>query len=133
MTYRLAPQHPYPAARDDVLSAIGYLRDRAPELGIDPRQIVLLGRSAGPQPALLVAYTAGDAEIRGVVGFYGPADLVYGYEHPARKAVIDSVGVIERYLGGSPAAAPEIYRAAAPISHAGPNCPPTLLIHGGRD
>ncbi|HJZ47700.1 MAG TPA: prolyl oligopeptidase family serine peptidase, partial [Roseiflexaceae bacterium] len=52
---------------------------------------------------------------------------------PARKSVIDSVSVLERYLGGSPDAAPAIYQAAAPISHASPSCPPTLLIHGGRD
>jgi acetyl esterase/lipase len=133
INYRLAPRHPFPAARDDLLAAIAYLRAHAPELGIDGRRLVLLGRSAGAQLALLVAYTAGDAAIRGVVGLYGPADMVYGYEHPARKSVIDSVGVIERYLGGSPATAPEVYRAAAPISHAGPSCPPTLLIHGGRD
>jgi len=133
ISYRLAPEHRFPAARDDVLAAIAYLQDRAPELGIDRRSMVLLGRSAGAQLALLVAYTAGDPAIRGVVGFYGPADLVYGYTHPARKSVIDSVGVIGRYLGGGPSAAPDIYQAAAPISHIGAGCPPTLLIHGGRD
>jgi acetyl esterase/lipase len=132
ISYRLAPEHPFPAARDDVLAAIGYLQDRAPELGIDPRRFVLLGRSAGAQLALLVAYTANPA-ICGAIGFYGPADLVYGHAHPARKSVIDSVGVIERYLGGSPAAAPETYQAAAPITHVRADSPPTLLIHGARD
>jgi acetyl esterase/lipase len=133
INYRLSPAHRFPSACDDVLAAIGFLRDRAPELGIDPRRFVLLGRSAGAQLALLAGYTAGDPAIRGVVGFYGPADLVYGYQHPARKSVIDSVGVIEGYLGGSPTSAPEIYRAAGPIGHVGPTSPPTLLIHGGRD
>lgn len=132
ITYRLAPEHPFPAARDDVLAAIAYLQDRAPELGIDSRRLVLLGRSAGAQLALLVAYTSTSA-IRGAIGFYGPADLAYGHAHPARKSVIDSVGVIERYLGGGPATVPEIYQAAAPIAHARPGCPPTLLIHGRRD
>jgi acetyl esterase/lipase len=133
INYRLAPDHRFPAARDDLLAAIDYLKRYALELGIDPRRFVLLGRSAGAQLALLVAYTADDAAIRGVVGFYGPADLVYGYQHPARKSVIDSVGVIGRYLGGSPADVPQVYAAASPISHAGADCPPTLLIHGGRD
>ncbi len=133
LNYRLAPDHRFPAARDDILAAIAYLKGHAPELGIDPRRFVLLGRSAGAQLALLVAFTADDPAIRGVVDFYGPADLVYGYEHPARKSVIDSIGVIGRYLGGSPAAVPEVYAAAAPIRHTSPNCPPTLLIHGGRD
>ncbi|MEO7913223.1 MAG: alpha/beta hydrolase [Roseiflexaceae bacterium] len=133
INYRLAPTHRFPAARDDVLTAIEYLKNHAQELGIDPRRFVLLGRSAGAQLALLVAYTANDPAIRGVVDFYGPADLVYGYEHPARKRVLDSVGVIERFLGGSPTSAPETYAAASPIDQIGPDCPPTLLIHGGRD
>jgi acetyl esterase/lipase len=133
INYRLAPKHRFPAARDDVLEAIAYLKANAAELGIDARQFVLLGRSAGAQLALLVAYTANDPSIRGAVSFYGPADLVYGHEHPARKRIIDSVGVIERYLGDSPARAPETYAAASPIAHAGPASPPTLLIHGRRD
>jgi acetyl esterase/lipase len=133
INYRLAPDHRFPAARDDLLAAIEYLKIHALELGIDPRRFVLLGRSAGAQLALLVAYTADDTAIRGVVDFYGPADLVYGYEHPARKTVIDSVGVIGRFLGGSPASMPDAYATASPINHAGPHSPPTLLIHGGRD
>jgi acetyl esterase/lipase len=133
INYRLAPMHRFPAARNDLLAAIDYLKRHAQELDIDPRQFVLLGRSAGAQLALLVAYTAGDPAIRGAAGFYGPADLVYGYQHPARKAVIDSVGVIERFLGGGPAGVPEAYASASPIGHAGRNSPPTLLIHGQRD
>ena len=86
INYRLAPDHRFPAARDDLLAAIEYLKGHAQELGIDPRRFVLLGRSAGAQLALLVAYTAGDAAIRGVVGFYGPADLVYGYRTPGAQS-----------------------------------------------
>jgi acetyl esterase/lipase len=133
LNYRLLPEHPFPAARDDVLAAIDFLKTNAADLGIDPRQFVLLGRSAGGQLALLVAYTASDPAIRGAIAFYPPTDLVYGYEHPARKAVHDGIPVIERYLGGSPTSVPEVYAAAAPITHTGPSCPPTLLIHGGRD
>jgi acetyl esterase/lipase len=133
LNYRLLPQHPFPAARDDVLVAIDYLKTSAADLGIDPQRFVLLGRSAGGQLALLVAYTASDPAIRGVIAFYAPADLVYGYAHPSRKAVLDGIPILERYLGGSPTGVPEIYAAAAPITHAGPDCPPTLLIHGGRD
>jgi acetyl esterase/lipase len=133
LNYRLLPEYPFPAARDDLLAAIDYLKANAAELGIDPRQFVLLGRSAGGQLALLVAYTANDPAIRGVIAFYPPTDLVYGYEHPARKAVLDGIPVIERYLGGNPTNVPHVYAMASPISHAGPSCPPTLLIHGGRD
>jgi acetyl esterase/lipase len=133
ISYRLAPEHRYPAARDDVLAALTYLKVNAASLGLDPRQFALLGRSAGAQLALLVAYTAKDPAIRGVISFYGPVDLVYGHQHPAKKSILDSVAVIESYLGGSPATMPEVYAAASPITFAGPASPPTLLIHGDRD
>src|SRR5262249_7572967 len=54
INYRLSPAHPFPAARDDVLAALSYLKANAAAIGLDPARIVLLGRSAGGQLALLV-------------------------------------------------------------------------------
>lgn len=133
VNYRLLPDHPFPAAYDDVLAAVAYLKQHAADLGIDPGRLALLGRSAGGQLALLAAYAGGDPAIRGVVAFYAPTDMVAGHNNPAPKRVIDTVGVIERYLGGSPSSAREAYLAAAPVCQAGPASPPTLLIHGERD
>jgi len=133
INYRLSPQHRFPAQRDDVLAAIGFLKANAAELGIDPTRFVLLGRSAGGHLALLAAYTARDPAIRGVISFYAPTDLLWGYEHPARKRVIDGCAVIEAFLGGGPTAIPDTYTIASPLSFAGAACPPTLLIHGARD
>ena len=45
--YRLAPEHPYPAAVDDCLETVKYVFDNAEELGIDQTKIVLTGDSAG--------------------------------------------------------------------------------------
>ncbi|HMQ34275.1 MAG TPA: alpha/beta hydrolase [Chloroflexaceae bacterium] len=133
ISYRLAPAWPFPAARDDVLAAVAFLKGRAAALGLDPARIVLLGRSAGGQLALLAAYSAGDPAILGAVSFYGPTDMVYGYENPSNPLVIDSRGVLEAYLDGTPATAPAAYAAASPIAFVGPAAPPTLLVHGGRD
>ncbi len=133
VTYRLAPQSRYPAPISDIQSAISYLRDHASEFGLDPTRLVLLGRSAGAHLALQTAYTSNELAIRGVVSLYGPADLYYGYTHPARPLVIDTKKVIRDFLGGNPTERPEIYRAASPIHYVGVNTPPTLLIHGGRD
>lgn len=41
--YRLAPEHPYPAALEDALTAYRYLLEK----GYAPRQIILCGESAG--------------------------------------------------------------------------------------
>ena len=133
INYRLAPKWKFPAGRDDVLSAIAYIKVYAKELGLDATRLVLLGRSGGAQLALLAAYTANEPSIRGVVSVYGPTDLKYGYEHPASRQLIDTRGLLEAYLGGSPSKADEAYFAASPINFVNPSSPPTLLIHGLHD
>lgn len=45
--YRLAPEFPYPAGRDDVLTVIEWLHAHAVTFGGDPNNIWLLGQSAG--------------------------------------------------------------------------------------
>ena len=103
------------------------------EFGVDPTRLALLGRSAGGQLALLAAYTADEPAIRGVVSVYGPTDLKFGYDRPAPKSLLDTRGVLESYLGGSPAKADDAYFAASPINFVTAASPPTLLIHGLHD
>ena len=50
--YRLVPEHPYPAAPDDCQAAWRWLLAS----GCDPRQVVLLGDSAGGSLALVTLY-----------------------------------------------------------------------------
>jgi acetyl esterase/lipase len=133
VSYRFAPRWPFPAARDDVRDAVVFLKSHADEYGLDAQRLVLAGRSAGGQLALLVAYTTPDPAIRGAVSFYAPADMRYGYEHPSNPWVLDSTGVLEAYLGGNPSQVPAVYDAASPIGFVSADTVPTLLVHGGRD
>lgn len=143
--YRLADaNHRFPSQIADVKCAIGWVKQHAAEYRVDPNRIALMGRSAGGQLALLAAYTPNDprlpptcpttdTSVQAVVSLYGPIDLVWGYNNPARPDVIDGPAVLRNYLGGPPDAVPEAYALAAPIEHVTPQSPPTLFLHGGHD
>jgi len=132
INYRLAPQYRFPAALEDARQAIAYLKTHAADLGLDGNRLVLLGRSAGGQLAMLAAY-AGDPAVRGVITLYAPPDLRFSYAFPANPAVLDSRGLLRAYLGADPDHLPNTYLAASPFYFVSSTTPPTLLIHGGRD
>jgi acetyl esterase/lipase len=133
INYRMAPKWQNPAPVADVQAALKYLRAHADELQIDTNNFVLLGRSAGAQIALLAAYTLHDQAIKGVVDFYGPADMVWGYSIPGNPLIMDSRGVMDKYLGGSYYKVPQNYVASSPLEFVGKHSIPTLIIHGHND
>ncbi|KAI1333248.1 Alpha/Beta hydrolase protein [Xylariaceae sp. FL0255] len=45
--YRLAPEHPGPAAVEDCYSSVAWLQSKAADFNVDPKRIVLFGKSAG--------------------------------------------------------------------------------------
>ena len=78
LDYRLAPEHPFPAALEDTVFAIGWAADNARRWNGDGRRIAIGGDSAGANLAAS-AITSSASELRALVRaallFYGVYDL----------------------------------------------------------
>lgn len=61
--YRLAPEHPFPAAPDDAFAAVQWAYEHIHDYGGDPERLVVIGESAGANLAAVTALRARDAGI----------------------------------------------------------------------
>jgi acetyl esterase/lipase len=131
--YRHAPEWRWPEQIVDMRTALYWISENASSFDGDPGRIVVVGRSAGAQLAMRLAYQEGPSSIRGVVNFYGPVDLAEGWRHPPQPDPADVRSIVEAFIGGTPSQKPEHYRHASPISYAAPTVAPTLSFYGARD
>ena len=74
--YRLSGEARFPAQLEDVSAAVDWLTGQAAEYGFDASRIVLWGESAGAHLAALLGLQSTGSRVRGVVDWYGPADLL---------------------------------------------------------
>jgi acetyl esterase/lipase len=131
--YRHAPEWKWPEQIVDVRTAMYWISQEGAKFGGDLTRIVLVGRSAGAQLAMRLAYQEGPSSIRGVVNYYGPVDLAEAWRRPPRPDPADVRGILEAFVGGTPDQKPEHYRHASPITWVSKLSAPTLSIYGSRD
>jgi predicted esterase len=98
MTYRLAPDHTWPAGAQDVAAAVDWIRENIADYGGDPAQIVVAGHSAGCVHVASYITGQGGGSLAGVKG----AGLLSGFYHIPDEGR----GELERnYYGDAPSQA----------------------------
>jgi acetyl esterase len=138
--YRLAPEHKFPAAVDDAISATKWIAEHARQFGIDAARLCVGGDSAGGNLAAVVAIAARDANgpaIAGQVLIYPAID--FALTHPSHSEPETSVllthSVIrwfrDHYLNGSA----DVHDWRASPARAGTliGLPPAYVLTAGAD
>ncbi|HSV35644.1 MAG TPA: alpha/beta hydrolase [Ramlibacter sp.] len=138
--YRLAPEHPFPAAVDDVTRALRWVAAHARELGADPTRIAVAGDSAGAHLCAVAALRVRETIAVAAVGLIYP--VAQHYSEPSPSMVENGEGkflttgvmkwFIDAYLGGRSELArhPEVALLHSPLLSA---LPPTWLATMGHD
>jgi epsilon-lactone hydrolase len=134
LDYRLAPEHPFPAAADDALAAYRALLDDT-----DPARVVLAGDSAGGGLALATLLAARDAGLplpAGLVAFSGWFDLTLSGPSLTGKESVDPVfdaADIREYAGAYLDGADARDPRASPLLADLHGLPPLLLQVGSHE
>lgn len=141
ITYRLAPQHKFPAAVHDTKAAVRWLRSNASKYRINADKIGVTGGSAGGHLAQFLGVTANVPQFEGtggnvgassrvtcVVNVYGPSDFTQSYGKS-----VDAHEVLPLWFGGNLETARALHVQGSPLYWVTPNAAPTLCIHGTED
>ncbi|KUN04455.1 alpha/beta hydrolase [Streptomyces yokosukanensis] len=133
--YRLAPEHPFPAAVDDAVAAYGALLDQ----GVPGARIALVGESAGGGLAvatLVAVRDSGMSQPSSAAVFSPWADLTVSGASATSKAAVDPALTpralrtrARDYLGATPGAEP----LASPVFADLTGLPPLLVQVGSHE
>jgi acetyl esterase/lipase len=130
--YRLAKAASAPAAVNDVLQAAQWFYNHAGRYKVDPRQILVLGSSAGGHLALMVGMLPVSADlgpvikIAAIINFFGISDVAEQLEGP-HSAPYAAEWIPEQ------AGRMDLARRLSPITYVRKGLPPILSIHGDAD
>ncbi len=139
--YRLAPEFPFPAAVDDVLAAVAWVRAHAAEYGVDSRELGAIGESAGGHLAAMLAVLGRDSldtgsRIAAAVSWSGPMDL-HALVRDAGDVVTGGLtirgDVVEPFLGCRGVSCARLFPKASPVTFVDPSDAPMLLVNSAEE
>lgn len=151
VNYRLAGEAHFPAAVQDVKSALRWLRGHAIDYNIDTTRMMVWGVEAGGQIAAMVGTSCGVAALepaadantkaalasdcaQGVIDWAGPSDFASWDADAQRNGEAAQVTHLGAYLGCEPAdCAPGLVRSASPLTYVGAQTPPFFIQQGSAD
>ncbi len=143
LKYRLGSTYLYPFPLEDARRAVRLVRSLAPQFGYAPDRIGMMGFSAGGHLAAM----AGVAPELGTPNDPDPVErqssalnfmvLVYPWLNAMQPQVGTPHGLMINYCsvtqGLTPADCARLDPQYTPVTHIGPNTPPTILFHTGDD
>jgi acetyl esterase/lipase len=133
LDYRLAPEHPFPAALEDLIFAIGWTTDNARRWNGDGGRIAIGGDSAGANLAAgALASSAPElrALVRAALLFYGVFDLEATAERT--KSELGLQQQLSTYVSGKKALFDD--PRVSPLKAVAPGMlPPCFIIGAGND
>ncbi len=133
--YRLAPEHPFPAAVEDAAAVLDWIATRASKLDLDSKRIAVAGDSAGGNLAAastLLARERGGPRLVYQLLFY--PDLDTDFDTPSYRAYGEGLLLTtamsrwywSQYLGGDPTTDDPLAAPLKAASHAG--LPPACIV-----
>ncbi len=126
-SYRFSGEALYPAAIDDALDAVGWVRANIDRYGGDPGRQVVFGQSAGGYLAAAAGLNREIESVNGVICWYPLTD-------PGALADDDPASDFpSQWLGAPISAVPDVAADASLPARAHSGAPPFLIQHGTLD
>jgi len=140
--YRLSTEALFPAAVHDIKTVIRWVRQHTKNYDIDVNKIVAAGHSAGGELAAFMGATNGMPQFEGdgcykkkssIVNAVIDLDGTLAFIHPESGEGDDSkrISAATHWFGYSKTENPELWKQAAPLTHAGKHTPSTQFINSG--